>query len=46
MNKLWYKIIKTDHIVNHLTKQHLTKYDKHLKKFNSTKALDSSLEVN
>lgn len=33
-----------DHVVTHLTKQHLRKYDKYLKKFNSTKALDSALE--
>jgi hypothetical protein len=29
----------------HNTKQNLKKYDKHLKKFNATKALDAALEV-
>lgn len=36
---------KNDHVINHLTKQHLKPYDKNLKKFNSTKALDSALDV-
>ena len=34
-----------DHIVSHTSKEHLKKYDKHLKKFNATKALDSALDV-
>lgn len=34
-----------DHIIMHNTKQNLKKYDKHLKKFNATKALDAALEV-
>lgn len=29
----------------HNIKQNLKKYDKHLKKFNATKALDAALEV-
>lgn len=37
---------QTDHIINQTTKQHLKKYDKHLKKFNATKALDEALAVN
>ena len=34
-----------DHVIMHNTKQNLKKYDKHLKKFNATKALDAALEV-
>lgn len=34
-----------DHIIQHTTKQHLEKFDKNLKKFNVTKALDSVLET-
>ena len=37
---------QTDHIINQTTKQYLKKYDKHLKKFNATKALDEALAVN
>jgi hypothetical protein len=37
--------LKNDHIINHQTKLHLKKYDKHLKKFNSTAALDAALDV-
>jgi U3 small nucleolar RNA-associated protein 15 len=37
--------MKRDHIISHETKQHLKKYDKHLKKFNATKALDAALEL-
>ncbi len=36
---------KNDHLIAHTTKQHLKKYDKHLKKFNASKALDSALDV-
>ena len=31
-------------MISHATKQHLKKYDKNLKKFNATKALDAALE--
>lgn len=33
-----------DHVIMHTTKQNLKKYDKHLKKFNASKALDAALE--
>ena len=36
---------QNDHVITHLTKQHLKPYDKNLKKFNATKALDSALDV-
>lgn len=36
---------QTDHIINQTAKQYLKKYDKHLRKFNATKALDESLAV-
>lgn len=33
-------------MIIHQTKQNLKKYDKNLKKFNASKALDAALDVN
>lgn len=35
----------TDHLISHEAKPHLKSYDKQLKKFNSTKALDEALSI-
>lgn len=37
--------LQDDYLVSKPVKQHLAKYDKQLKKFNVSKALDTALEV-
>lgn len=40
-----FAVMQDDFLVSKPVKQHLAKYDKQLKKFNVSKALDTALEV-
>lgn len=41
----FYSVVQDDFLVSKPVKQHLAKYDKQLRKFNVSQALDTALEV-